>query len=200
MRAGLETTSWELEISNRSEEDDTLQAAANWNSRPRTCQSPSISIHSYIPTYTYISTAMRAVLSLRGVPHPLDPLAVEEINLARDAIRKARGSVVSLVYRDISLDEPPKALMIPFLEAEHAGNFYARTQRPPRVAKVLYDVITADRKSLDFCCSMVNVTTAHELSYEVIDKRFHSPLNAWVASHPPPPQSPVAVQLTVCQR
>jgi len=116
----------------------------------------------------------------RGVPppHPLEPLSVEEINAARDVIRKARTPSVSVIYRDITLEEPPKALMIPFLNAEIGPKLNAWPERPPRVAKVLYDVIAADRKSLDFCCSMVNVITSQELSHEVIDKRFHSPLNA----------------------
>lgn len=119
------------------------------------------------------------MLNLRGVPHPLEPLSVDEINAARDVIRRARvGSTLSVVYRDITLEEPPKALMVPFLDAEHAGKLTVWADRPPRIAKVLYDVVAADRKSMDFCCSMVNVFTAHELSYEVIDKRFHSPLNA----------------------
>ncbi|KAF8245817.1 hypothetical protein K440DRAFT_633127 [Wilcoxina mikolae CBS 423.85] len=109
-------------------------------------------------------------------PHPLEQLSVEEVNRARGVIRKQRSAALSIVYRDITLEEPRKALLVPFLTAEHAGQLSSKTERPPRLAKVLYDVIAAD-KSLDFCDSVVNVVTGQELSYAVVDKKFHAPLN-----------------------
>lgn len=52
-----------------------------------------------------------------------------------------------LVFRVVTLAEPPKALMIPFLEAEHAG----RTAKPPaRTARVQFyrDAATDFREAL----------------------------------------------------
>lgn len=68
--------------------------------------------------------------------------------------------------------------MIPFLALEHAGKLTPKTEHPPRLARVLYDVVALD-KSLDFCDSVVNLTTGKELEFEVVDKKFHSPLNAY---------------------
>jgi primary-amine oxidase len=114
----------------------------------------------------------------RILPHPLEQLSIEEIHAARAIIQNARSSsAISIVYRNITLEEPPKALLVPFLKAEHAGTLNSRTERPPRLARVLYDVIGED-KSLDFSDSVVDVVTGKEVAYEIVDKRFHSPLNA----------------------
>ncbi|KAI5787166.1 copper amine oxidase [Geopyxis carbonaria] len=110
-------------------------------------------------------------------PHPLAQLATEEIHSARDIVRHARSTALSVVFRTITLEEPAKATLIPFLAAEHSGRLTPRTERPPRLARVLYDVILPD-KSLDFCDSLVNIATGQEISYEVVDKKFHSPMNA----------------------
>jgi len=111
-------------------------------------------------------------------PHPLEQLSVEEVNRARGIIRLARSSL-SILYRDITLEEPKKALLIPFLSAEHAGQLSPKTERPPRLVRVMYDVIATD-KSVDFCDSVVNIITGQELSFVVVDKKFHSPLNMYV--------------------
>jgi primary-amine oxidase len=77
------------------------------------------------------------------------------------------------------LEEPPKDLLVPYLEAEHRGELNSRTRCPPRLARVLFDAIGEDY-SLEFCDSVVDVVTADEASFEVVDKRFHSPMNAYV--------------------
>ena len=109
--------------------------------------------------------------------HPLEQLGVEEIHAARDIIRLQRTEALQVVFRTITLEEPPKAELIPFLAAEHAGELTARTVRPPRLARCLYDVILPDN-GVEFCDSAVNLYTEKETSYEIVDKQFHSPMNA----------------------
>ncbi|KAF9886316.1 hypothetical protein FE257_011575 [Aspergillus nanangensis] len=53
-------------------------------------------------------------------PHPLDPLSPEEITLAGRLLKKAFPGD-HIVFRVVTLQEPPKAHMIPFLDAEHTG-------------------------------------------------------------------------------
>jgi hypothetical protein len=109
-------------------------------------------------------------------PHPLEQLGAGEIHAARSIIRRLRPYYASIVYTTITLEEPPKATLIPFLEAEHNGKLDPRTERPPRLARVLYHVVSHDQSS-ELCDSIVDVLTGDELQYEVVDKRYHSPLN-----------------------
>ena len=53
------------------------------------------------------------------VPHPLDPATSEELSIASDVIRQAYD--VPLHFKAAGLEEPPKKLMVDYLEAEHAG-------------------------------------------------------------------------------
>ncbi|KAL2262283.1 hypothetical protein VTK26DRAFT_1835 [Humicola hyalothermophila] len=65
--------------------------------------------------------------------HPFDPLGPHEIQLAADILRRHVPDA-DLVFRAITLWEPSKAEMLPFLDAEHGGK---ETPKPPaRTAKV----------------------------------------------------------------
>ncbi|OIW30441.1 amine oxidase [Coniochaeta ligniaria NRRL 30616] len=69
-----------------------------------------------------------------AVPHPLDPLTPQEISLATGIVRN-HFPKVKLVFRAITLSEPPKKELVPFLEAERLGN--PHPYQLPRVAQVL---------------------------------------------------------------
>ncbi|KAH7316696.1 copper amine oxidase [Stachybotrys elegans] len=79
------------------------------------------------------------------LPHPLAPLSEAEILRARDTILKQHGASDSLYFRCIYLNEPAKAELVPFLELEHAGKLTESTPRPPRQARVEYDVLTPSK-------------------------------------------------------
>lgn len=102
-------------------------------------------------------------------PHPLDHLSVAECDIARQVVLDARGSEVSLYFRSIGLEEPPKNELIKYLETEHAQGVTAQTPRPARLAKVAYDIIKADR-SREYTESLVDVQTAKETSRRVVDQ------------------------------
>lgn len=53
--------------------------------------------------------------------HPLSPLTASEIRKSADLIRRLYPSKTDLQFRAITLEEPEKARLIPFLEAEHNG-------------------------------------------------------------------------------
>ncbi|KAK4157368.1 copper amine oxidase [Chaetomidium leptoderma] len=65
--------------------------------------------------------------------HPLDPLTAREIQQAADVLqRHVPGS--DIIFRVITLWEPPKAEMVVFLDMEHGGKETPKS--PARVAKV----------------------------------------------------------------
>ncbi|KAF9875083.1 copper amine oxidase [Colletotrichum karsti] len=78
-------------------------------------------------------------------PHPLKDLSENEFKQARDAVKGLYPSDVTLFFRAIYLQEPKKAELIPFLQAEHAGNLSDSTSRPPRRARLQYDVIKSGK-------------------------------------------------------
>lgn len=77
-------------------------------------------------------------------PHPLAQLSPDEFLIARDAIVKVYGAEFSIFFKSISLSEPKRTDLVPFLAAEHDGTLSDNTKRPPRQALVEYDVISAD--------------------------------------------------------
>ena len=104
-------------------------------------------------------------------PHPLDQLSGDEINRARDVVLHARRSL--LQFRAIFLEEPAKAELAPFLEAEHHGTQSSKTRRPARLARVHYDVINNDRTH-DYTESVVDVQSGKEVLHRLVDKK-HQP-------------------------
>jgi primary-amine oxidase len=109
-------------------------------------------------------------LDLRtSLPHPLDQLSEAEIEIARQVVLQARGTEVVLNFRTITLEEPPKAELVKFLELEHAGAVTAQTDRPARLAKAMYDIVRPDR-SHEYTESLVDLRASTEISQRVVDK------------------------------
>lgn len=85
------------------------------------------------------------VTALYGRPHPLHSITGSEISRASaiitDLVSKddtARGTQSKLRFKNISQHEPPKALLLPYLDAEAAG--VPIDQRPfvPRLVDVIW--------------------------------------------------------------
>jgi hypothetical protein len=112
--------------------------------------------------------------TLKSTPHPLDQLSSHEIDIAREAIFKARGRCF-ILFRDIFAQEPAKAELVPFLEAEHSGTLTSSTPRPPRQARVQYDVVHDD-KSHDYMESVIDIITGREVLHRVVDKKHQCAL------------------------
>ncbi|RMZ75133.1 hypothetical protein DV737_g5451, partial [Chaetothyriales sp. CBS 132003] len=106
-------------------------------------------------------------------PHPLDQLNADEVNIARDVVVMARQTPI--LFRNIFAVEPPKAELLKFLTAEHAGALTADTPRPPRQARVQYDVIQQD-KSHEYMESVVDLASATEIKKKTIEKHCQQAL------------------------
>ncbi|KAI9871407.1 MAG: hypothetical protein M1830_002949, partial [Pleopsidium flavum] len=111
-----------------------------------------------------------AILDAR--PHPLDQLTVNETKVARETVLNARGNSI-IEFRAIALEEPPKAEVLAFLDAEHSGSLSSKTERPTRLARVQYDVVHAD-KSHEYTESVVDIEARWETLHRVVDK-MHQP-------------------------
>ena len=57
-----------------------------------------------------------------AVAHPLCPLSASEITAAAALVASQWPADVDLRYKVVTLDEPKKAELLPYLEAEHSGS------------------------------------------------------------------------------
>jgi len=108
-------------------------------------------------------------------PHPLDPLTVTEVNLAREAILKARGTTLAIYFRSIFLEEPLKKDLAHILDLVHSGQVSAQTPRPTRLAKVQYDIVRVN-KSHEYTESWIDVASGREAQKRIVDKARHASL------------------------
>jgi primary-amine oxidase len=108
------------------------------------------------------------------IPHPLEQLSVDECNVARDVILSTHGISV-IDFRTITLEEPVKSQLQPFLELEAEGRTLKADSRPPRLARVAYDVV-GENKIYAFYESVVDLGTRAVTVKELIDASHHAPL------------------------
>jgi len=114
------------------------------------------------------------------IPHPLDPLSSVESNVTRQAILDARGSNVTVRFRSIFLEEPPKAELVTFLALEHSGQLTAASPRPARVARVQYDAINSS-KEYSYVESLVDVNKRTEVKERIVDKLHQAGIIMYVS-------------------
>ncbi|KAF2457990.1 amine oxidase [Lineolata rhizophorae] len=74
-------------------------------------------------------------------PHPLDDLSPSEISQAAEYIREAYPNA-HINFRVITLSEPPKAVLEPYLRTERSGFKSSAPAKPARMAYVQYYVNT----------------------------------------------------------
>ena len=108
-------------------------------------------------------------------PHPLRPLTIEETNVARDIILKSHPDA-TIYFRIITLQEPAKADLVKFLDAEHAGRLSPSTPRPLRLADVKYDAIEKNSKVPVYQEAWVEVEKRERVKHELISTEFHASL------------------------
>lgn len=97
--------------------------------------------------------------------HPLDPLNAEEIKQV-SSLLKVKSPGKSLHFKIITIFEPPKAKLRPFLKAERNG-----TALPPlpRIASALY----YHRGTADLFLAEVNVESNSVEKIEKLDPHLH---------------------------
>lgn len=98
--------------------------------------------------------------------HPLAPLTEHEFLRARDIVVASHGDPSALYFRAIQLEEPKKADLIAYLVAEHAGALSDKTPKPPRLARLLYDVVKREGRItfFQYTQSVVDLVSGREIS------------------------------------
>lgn len=101
------------------------------------------------------------IVPARRSPHPLDPLLPSEIATAAKIVRdRFAGSYIN--FRAITLREPPKAEVLPYLQADRNGSTLPRT--PDRIAYIQFYQDSPDLfRQID-----VNLTTGEALNEKTL--------------------------------
>jgi primary-amine oxidase len=74
--------------------------------------------------------------------HPLDPLSPAEITSATAILRSVYPAGSPIHFKAVTLDEPAKHLVLPYLDAEHKGSALPIV---PRTAYILYVMVNTNK-------------------------------------------------------
>lgn len=101
--------------------------------------------------------------------HPLAPLSGAEITQAAALVRKALQDQedprrATLRFKNISLHEPPKRILLPYLDAERAGRAAAARPYVPRCAAVVW---TAENETI-LCETIVGLDAGSDAAAETM--------------------------------
>lgn len=107
-------------------------------------------------------------------PHPLDSLTIAELEKAV-AILKNEYAGQLLHIKTVEREEPPKEVLVPFLDAEKAGRPIAP---PPRICHAIYYVLNEKRAAELW----INLNTAKVLDKKFLPKGSHPPIDPWEAT------------------
>lgn len=61
--------------------------------------------------------------------HPLSPLSASEITTSAELIKSLYPTQTRIHFKAITLEEPEKAQLVPYLDAEHNGRSLPRISR-----------------------------------------------------------------------
>ncbi|KAE8155079.1 copper amine oxidase [Aspergillus avenaceus] len=101
--------------------------------------------------------------------HPLDPATPEEIQCATDLVKRAYQGI-DLHFKAAGLEEPPKALLVDFLDAEH-------NQKPlPTIPRCVF-LIWYIRRTPRLFEAIVDVTNGRFVHHIELPRDFHGPVD-----------------------
>ena len=81
----------------------------------------------------------QAVKQILG--HPLCPLTAAEIKRSAQAVRSIFAGQPDIHFKCITLEEPPKALLAPYIDAEHAGRRLPQIDRKAFVSYYIRNTV-----------------------------------------------------------
>ena len=97
------------------------------------------------------------------IQHPLGPLTASEITESASLIKGLWPTNTNIQFKSITLQEPSKADLVPFLAAEHAGQQTPSVERRSFVVYYLRNTVSSQvywcgKRKMD-CCRRVETFT-----------------------------------------
>jgi primary-amine oxidase len=128
------------------------------------------------------STSLRLASTKHNMSsiHPLLSISAAEIETARDVILTFHDKDV-ISFREVFIQEPRKAELSRYLDAEHSGKLSSASASPSRLAKCQYDMIGADKIPY-YHEATIDLKAGRVLEHEVIGKGSQPALTLYVAT------------------
>lgn len=109
-----------------------------------------------------VSWSPSVVASTKVASHPLSPLSAFEISRSSQLMRALYPSHTDLHFKVVTLEEPKKAQLIPYLDAEHHGGTRPPLDRKAFVCYYIRNTVSQIEAIGIKCESTVNATAADE--------------------------------------
>ena len=92
------------------------------------------------------SSSPAAAVRTQGPSHPLSPLTASEITTSAELIKGLYPSQTKVQFKAITLEEPEKAQLVPYLDAEHSGRPLPRIPRKAFVNYYIRNTVSSSPK------------------------------------------------------
>lgn len=89
-----------------------------------------------------VSSSPAAAVHKELASHPLSPLTASEITTSAELIRGLYPAQTKFQFKAITLEEPEKAQLVPYLEAEHNGKSVPRITRKAFVCYYIRNTVS----------------------------------------------------------
>lgn len=94
--------------------------------------------------------------------HPLSPLTAAEITRSADLIKGLYPAKTDLQFKAVTLEEPEKAQLVPYLEAEHHGGRVPKIDRKAFVCYYIRNTVSKQNSCGAFSTWTVHLVPAHK--------------------------------------
>lgn len=89
-----------------------------------------------------ISNLPKVAPAMQNPVHPLCPITAAEISQSADLIRSLYPAKTDFLFKAITLEEPEKAQLVPYLDAEHSRGRLPRIERKTFVCYYLRNTVS----------------------------------------------------------
>lgn len=74
--------------------------------------------------------------------HPLSPLSASEITRSSQLVKALYPAKIDLQFKVVTLEEPPKSIVVPYLDAEHNGSALPSLERKAFVCYYIRNTVS----------------------------------------------------------
>lgn len=93
-----------------------------------------------------ISRSLSAITAKEMAYHPLSPLTAAEITRSSDLVKSLYPPKIDLQFKVVTLEEPEKCFVVPYLHAEHHGKPLPSLERKAFVCYYIRNTVSESAK------------------------------------------------------
>lgn len=93
-----------------------------------------------------LSRSPSAITAKKMAYHPLSPLTAAEITRSSDLVKSLYPPKIDLQFKVVTLEEPEKCFVVPYLHAEHLGKLLPSLERKAFVCYYIRNTVSESAK------------------------------------------------------